>query len=185
MAIKKNTTETNKNKKSWTNEFKPSQSFDEEIAIQITQEGLNKYKMELRKLIEFDRPAVLELLKEARTQGDLSENADYDASKEKQSEIENRILDLENIISRSVIIDVKKLSDKIVQLGDIVEYTKNNKIIKIQVVDSIESNPLDEIPKVSDKSPLGKAIIGKNIKTKVKVSAGKSFNIEILRIVKQ
>ncbi len=153
--------------------------------IFITPEGLKKNKEELAFLINDERPKVQEALKEARAQGDLSENADYDAAKNKQSEIENKITRLENIITNSKLI--KKVVGKItvVDLGEIVTYKKKNgEKITIKIVDSVESDPFQKLPLISMKSPIGSALLGQKIGDVVKINAPKSFQVTILDIKK-
>ena len=76
--------------------------------IPVTQAGLEELHKELRNLIEVERPEVIEELKEARAQGDLSENADYDAARDRQARVEGRIRDLERTIENVVLIDESK-----------------------------------------------------------------------------
>ncbi len=153
--------------------------------IFLTPEGLKKYKEDLAFLINDERPKVQQSLKEARAQGDLSENADYDAAKNKQSEIENKITRLENVITNSKII--KKVAGKItvVDLGEVVTYEKKNgDKITIKIVDSVESDPFQKLPLISMKSPIGSALLGRKIGDVVKINAPKSFQVTILEIKK-
>ena len=89
--------------------------------IELTREGEAKLTQELRHLIDIDRPEVLEQLAAARAQGDLSENADYDAARNKQAEVEARIKEIENILANAKIIEDKKSVSKLVALGSTVE----------------------------------------------------------------
>ena len=122
--------------------------------LPITYQGFEKLEIELKNLKSVERPNVIKSIAEAREHGDLSENAEYHAAKEKQSFIEGRIADLENKISRAEVIDTKKLkSDKIifgatVTLGDL----ESKKNIIYQIVGTEEADV--ENGKISISSPL-------------------------------
>lgn len=173
-----------KQEATWTTQINLSKSLDDENTINITKEGLKNYKAELKKLIEIDRPGVQNSLKEARAQGDLSENADYDAAKEKQSETELRIQELEDIISRVKIIDTSHGNAKIVELGEIITIIPSNtkKELKVQIVGSIESDPLASPAKISSNSPLGQALLGASLGEEVKMEKPKKYYVEIKKI---
>ncbi|MGL4949942.1 MAG: transcription elongation factor GreA [Anaeroplasmataceae bacterium] len=136
-----------------------------EKTFELTEEGKKDLEIELLKLKEVDRPANIESLKEARAQGDLSENADYDAARDEQSRIESRILELETILKNHIII--KKNNSSKVSTGKSVTltYLKENgasvkdKVRTFLIVGTIEANPLEN--KLSCESPLGKAILNK------------------------
>src|SRR5262252_1032037 len=85
--------------------------------IPMTADGFNRLQEELKKLKSVDRPAIIRQIAEARDHGDLSENAEYHAARERQGFIEGRVLELEDKIARAEIIDVSKLSGKIVKFG--------------------------------------------------------------------
>ena len=149
----------------------------------ITNNGFEKLELELKNLKTIERPSVIKSIAEAREHGDLSENAEYHAAKEKQSFIEGRIADLENKISRAEVIKTEKLSsDKIifgatVTIGDI---EKNKKIV-YQIVGTEEADV--ENGKISISSPLAKALLGKKIDDTVEVSSpGGSKEYEIEKI---
>ena len=131
--------------------------------LPITYQGFEKLEIELKNLKSVERPNVIKSIAEAREHGDLSENAEYHAAKEKQSFIEGRIADLENKISRAEVIDTKKLkSDKIifgatVTLGDL----ESKKNIIYQIVGTEEADV--ENGKISISSPLAKALLGKKV----------------------
>ena len=149
----------------------------------ITNNGFEKLELELKNLKTVERPSVIKSIAEAREHGDLSENAEYHAAKEKQSFIEGRIADLENKISRAEVIKTEKLSgDKIifgatVTLGDL----ENKKKIIYQIVGTEEADV--ENGKVSISSPLAKALLGKKIDDTVEVySPGGSREYDIEKI---
>ena len=152
----------------------------------ITYQGFEKLEIELKSLKSVERPSVIKAIAEAREHGDLSENAEYHAAKEKQSFIEGRIADLENKISRAEIINTKKLkSDKIifgatVTLGEI----DNNKNIIYQIVGTEEADV--ENGKISISSPLAKALLGKKIDDTVEVyspGGSKEYEIENIQFI--
>tara|TARA_B100001121_G_C18553650_1_gene556782 strand:- start:197 stop:670 length:474 start_codon:yes stop_codon:yes gene_type:complete len=149
----------------------------------ITNNGFEKLELELKNLKTIERPSVIKSIAEAREHGDLSENAEYHAAKEKQSFIEGRIADLENKISRAEVIKTEKLSsDKIifgatVTIADI----ENKKKIVYQIVGTEEAEV--ENGKISISSPLAKALLGKKIDDTVEVySPGGSKEYEIEKI---
>src|SRR5499427_1026584 len=85
--------------------------------IPMTADGFNRLQEELKKLKSVDRPAIIRQIAEARDHGDLSENAEYHAARERQGFIEGRVLELEDKIARAEVIDVSKLSGKVVKFG--------------------------------------------------------------------
>ena len=152
----------------------------------ITNEGFEKLESELRFLKSSERPNVIKSIAEARAHGDLSENAEYHAAKEKQSFIEGRIADLENKISRAEIINTKILSgDKIifgatVTLGEV----GRKKNIIYQIVGTEEADV--ENGKISVSSPIARALLGKKIDDLVEVSSpggSKEYEIENIEFV--
>lgn len=121
---------------------------------QLTLAGLEEHKRELEKLKNEDRVRNIEALKEARAQGDLSENADYDAARDEQTRIENRIKELENIIKNHVLINGKSAANN---MGRIVKVKfDDNEISTFALVGTLEASPLDN--KISNESPIGQAI---------------------------
>ena len=151
--------------------------------IPITNIGFEKLEEELKTLKSIERPTVIKSIAEAREHGDLSENAEYHAAKEKQSFIEGRIADLENKISRAEVIITKKLkSDKVifgatVTLGEVWKKKK----ISYQIVGTEEADV--ENGKISISSPLARALLGKKIDDSVEVySPGGSKEYEVENI---
>jgi len=128
--------------------------------IPITERGLAKLKEELSDLITVERPQNIKAIAQARAHGDLSENAEYRAAKERQSFLEGGINELEEAITRSEVIEIEKQPKRVV-FGVIVEieHLFNGNISTYQLVGPYESN-LDE-NKISVLSPMGKALIGK------------------------
>ena len=111
--------------------------------ITITKRGREALESELRNLIDVVRPEVIEQLKAARAQGDLSENADYDAARDKQAQVESRISELENMLSHIEIIDTKKSGSKTVQIGSTVEieFLDTQETSTYSIVGSTEADP--------------------------------------------
>ncbi len=149
--------------------------------FQLTQAGIDKYKEELERLKTIDRAENLEALKEARAQGDLSENADYDAAREEQARIEGRIKEIENIL-KNVDLIVEN-AGKIVSIGKTVQLKINGKEPQdYTVVGSLEANPFEK--KISNESPIGKAIIGLKEKDskEVKTEANKVVQVTVMKV---
>ena len=151
--------------------------------LPITNKGFEKLETELKLLKSTERPNVIKAIAEAREHGDLSENAEYHAAKEKQSFIEGRIADLENKISRAEVINTGVLSgDKIifgatVTLGEV----GRKKNIVYQIVGTEEADV--ENGKISVSSPLARALLGKKIDDMVEVlSPGGSREYEVENI---
>ena len=151
--------------------------------IPFTEIGLNKLKKEMAELKSIERPAIIKAIAEARSHGDLSENAEYHAAREKQGFIEGRLLELESVVSRAEVIDLSKIQGDRVTFGTSVklvdEETEEEKIFHI--VGQYEANL--EMGKISTSSPIVKGIIGKSEGDSVEVTTpgGKKF-YEILNI---
>lgn len=132
----------------------------------LTQEGIDEFKTELDALIS-RRGEVADAIKTAREQGDLSENAEYHAAKDEQQNMEARISEIEYILANAEVIAAPK-SDGAVQLGSKVELTgANGKNKTFQVVGTVEADPLEG--KISDESPIGKALMGKKLGDDVEI----------------
>jgi transcription elongation factor GreA len=148
--------------------------------VPMTAEGLPPLQDELHRLKTVDRYAVIKQIAEAREHGDLSENAEYHAAREKQSFIEGRISELEDIISRADVIDVAKLSGKTVRFGATVKVVdcENDEEITLQIVGPYEADLKKK--KISVQSPLGRALIGKTVGDTAEVTApggGKAYEV--------
>lgn len=150
--------------------------------IPLTKAGFDKLNEELRQLKSTERPNIIKAISEAREHGDLSENAEYHAAKEKQSFIEGRVKELESIISLAEVINVSKLAGPIkfgatVELID--EETEERKVYQIvgEYEADIENNLLNL------KSPLAKALIAKEEGDSVEVNTpGGRRSFEIIKI---
>ena len=128
----------------------------------LTREGLKKYEDELHDLKVVRRKEVAQKIKEAREQGDLSENAEYDAAKDEQRDIEARIEELEKILKNVEVVDMEESADGVnkVNFGLIVK-VKDNEFgdeMEFKIVGATEANSLKG--KISNESPLGKALLG-------------------------
>ena len=150
--------------------------------FQLTQEGVDKLKTELTYLKDVKRGENLESLKEARAQGDLSENADYDAARNEQARIEARIAEIENVMKNVKII--KTTSEDIVNIGKTVQvrFLETKEVKEFYLVGSIEADPRTR--KISVESPIGKAMINhaEGDTVEVKTETGRIFSIEIVEI---
>jgi len=138
--------------------------------ILMTPEGLARLEDELRNLKNDERPAVIRAIAEAREHGDLSENAEYHAARERQGFIEGRVAELEDIISRAEVIDASKLSGDVVRFGATVMLADldNDEESNYRIVGSHEADIGNG--RISVTSPLGRALIGKTLGDTVEVA---------------
>lgn len=137
----------------------------------LTYDGLKRLEEELQHLKTVRRKEVAEKIKEARGQGDLSENAEYDFAKEEQAEIEARIVTLEKMLRNAEVIDEEDLDKGVVNVGNTVTvYDRDfDEEVKYTIVGSAEADPFKG--KISNESPLGIALIGHVAGDVVKVDA--------------
>jgi transcription elongation factor GreA len=129
------------------------------VKHELTESGKRDLEKELKHLREVKREENIKALQEARAQGDLSENADYDSAKEEQAKINGRITEIESILKNFVII--KKDTSGLISTGSTVEvlFEGQSKPEKFQIIGTLQADPLNG--KLSNKSPLGKALLGK------------------------
>ncbi|MDY0211015.1 MAG: transcription elongation factor GreA [Acholeplasma sp.] len=150
--------------------------------FELTQEGVDQLRAELTHLKDVKRPENVVALQEARAQGDLSENADYDAARDEQARIEARIKEIENILENFKLI--KASSDNKVTTGKTVTllFVEKKKTVDYQLVGTIEANPM--LNKISTDSPVGRAIIGavEGDTLEVHLETGKVFHVQVLDI---
>ena len=149
--------------------------------IPMTIDGYTRLSEELRYLKTIERPAVIKAIAEAREHGDLSENAEYHAARERQSFIEGRVGELEDKIARADVIDVSKLSGNQVVFGAIVTLIDDDtdEKIKYQIVGQDEADIKNG--RLSISAPLARALIGKQVDTTIEVTTpggSKSYSIE-------
>jgi transcription elongation factor GreA len=151
--------------------------------IPMTPAGLSALEDELKSLKSVERPAVIRAIAEAREHGDLSENAEYHAARERQSFIEGRITELEDIISRAQVIDVSQLSGNTVRFGATVTLADEDSDDEAvyQIVGAHEADI--SAGRLSVHSPLARALIGKHIGDSVEVSSpGGSRSYEVVDV---
>lgn len=149
----------------------------------LTKDGKKKLEEELNKLVNIEKPKIIEDLSNARSQGDLKENADYDAAKKKLNEIDNRIGEIKVILANSEII--VNLDSEYVNIGSKVVVKADNKKDNdtYLIVSTIEADPINN--KISNESPLGSALIGHKINDVVEVKIREnSYNVKIIDIKK-
>ena len=137
--------------------------------ILLTQEGYDKLEEEVEFLKTVRRKEVAERIKVAISFGDISENAEYDEAKNEQAQVEERIMKLENMIRRAVIIDESSIDVNVVTIGSIVkvndlEFEEED---EYTIVGSAEADPYDG--KISNESPVGKALLGRTVGDEVDV----------------
>jgi transcription elongation factor GreA len=151
--------------------------------IPMTAAGFKALEEEIDHLKGVERPAVIHQISEARAHGDLSENAEYHAAKERQAFIEGRVMELEDKLSRAEVIDVSKLSGKTVKFGATVtlEDEDNDNKVKYQIVGDVEADA--KKGRISISSPIARALIGKTVGDTVEVSApGGARSYAILKV---
>lgn len=129
----------------------------------MSRDGFNRLQEELENLVTIRRKEVAEKLKEARSYGDLSENAEYDEAKNEQGMLEAQIADLEMIIANAIIVDDDSINLDEVGIGSLVKLKdfELDEIIEYQIVGSTESDP--DAGRISDESPIGKACLKKRV----------------------
>lgn len=139
--------------------------------IYLTKEGLQELKKEYEALSKEKRPEILERLSQARSMGDLSENAEYSAAREELSFIDGRIDELETLLKQVSIIDEHHTrgGSRVIELGSKVTLHQNKKKDVFTVVGEWEADPIEK--KISHESPLGKALLGKKVGDTVEVEA--------------
>jgi transcription elongation factor GreA len=150
----------------------------------LTPEGLEKLKVELAELQTTKRREVAERIKDAREFGDISENSEYDDAKNEQAMLESRIAALEEKLRSAQVINASELSNDIVRVGVVVNVKdeKSGDTDKYTIVGSAEASPRDK--KLSNESPVGKALIGRKRGDTVVVSLpnGKKRHLKITKI---
>ena len=151
--------------------------------VPMTASGYTALETELKRLVSQERPRIIQAISDARSHGDLSENAEYHAAKEAQSLNEGRIAELEDKLSRAEVIDVSKLSGDTVKFGATVtlvdEDTEEKKVYRI--VGDTEADVKEG--RISISSPIARALIGKGKGDSVEVSApGGARSYEILKV---
>lgn len=149
----------------------------------ITKEGKKALEKELKVLITEKRPAIIKQIQAAREQGDLSENADYDAAKNAQAQLEARIKEIQSTLERLELIDDKEFSKR-VSVGSVISLLDltSNKKFECKIVGSIETDPLEG--KISNECPLAKCIMGHKAGDEVNVKGIETpYKVRILEVI--
>ena len=152
----------------------------------MTASGYQNLQNDLKKLKNKDRPNIIEAIAEARSHGDLSENAEYQYAKEQQSLIEGKISDLESAISRAEVIDVKSLEGDEIKFGAtvVIEDNDNGDKVTYQIVGDYESDIKNN--KLSVSSPLARGLINKSVDDVVEINSPKgqkSYTIKSIKYI--
>ena len=152
--------------------------------IPMTANGYDNLQKELKKLLNEERPNIIEAIAEARSHGDLSENAEYQYAKEQQSLIEGKIADLESAVSRAEVIDVKSLEGDDIKFGATVEVEDydTGETATYQIVGEYESDIKNN--KLSVNSPLARGLINKSIDDVVEINSPKGQKSYTIKSVK-
>ncbi len=150
--------------------------------VYLTEDGLKKLQNEYHDLVHVQREEVKAELKEARSLGDLSENADYDAARDRQARVEARIAELEYQLKHYELIDTKKSKSRTVRIGSTValRFLDNGMEATYTIVGSTETDPLNG--KLSNETPLAQAIMEKKAGAKATVNVKKPYQVEILKV---
>lgn len=137
--------------------------------VPMLAEGHRKLSEQVRQLKTIERPEIVQAIEDARAHGDLSENAEYHAAKERQGQVEAMIADIEDQLSRAMVIDPTTLSgDKVVFGATVTLLDEDEKKVRYQLVGQVEADAKDG--KISYNSPLGRALIGRQVGEEVEVS---------------
>ena len=153
--------------------------------VPMTVGGFETLKEELRRRQQEERPRIITAISEARAHGDLSENAEYHAAKERQGQVEAMIADLEDKITRAQIVDPRTLSgDKVIFGATVTLLDDDDKPVKYQIVGPYEADV--KVGRISYNAPLGKALIGRKVEDEVEVtvpSGDKFFVIDKIEFI--
>lgn len=154
---------------------------DKAKEIYLTQSGLDDLKKELEYLRTEKRPEVINSLKEARALGDLSENAEYDAARAAQAEVEGRIKEIEVMLENVVVITGERSDVASIGSNVKIKYVDDGEVEEYSIVGSQEADPFQN--KISNESPIAKAIIGSSVGSIVEVdSPSGKYQVEIISI---
>jgi transcription elongation factor GreA len=151
--------------------------------IPMTAGGFKALEEEINHLKTVERPSIIRMIAEARAHGDLSENAEYHAAKERQAFVEGRVMELEDKVGRAEVIDVSKLSGTTVKFGATVTVVDEDTDaeMKFQIVGDLESDA--KKGRISISSPIARALIGKTKGDTVEVAApGGAKSYEVLKV---
>lgn len=148
----------------------------------LTKDGAEKLKEELNRLVNVERPQIIEALASARAQGDLKENADYDAARNRQAEVEGRIKEIEHILNNAKIVRESNNNDKVVGIGSKVTIKASNERSEdvYTIVGTVEADPMNNL--ISNESPLGAALTGHRVGDEVEIRTKVHYRAKILNI---
>ncbi len=154
----------------------------DENKVLLTASGIEKLKAERENLVNVERPKVIEELQAARAQGDLSENADYDAARDKQATLEARIKEIDSMLQNAEVISEDESDIALVRPGVTVTLLdlEDNESEALTIVGSFETDPKNG--KISNESPLAKAILGHAVNEIVTVAVEEPYDVQILNI---
>ena len=149
---------------------------------ELTREGKKKFEEELNYLINVESVNIRARLSEARAQGDLSENADYDAARNDQAKIEARIKELQDILANSTLVQEKPRNTKKIALGAtvVLKNFKNDTVVTYKIVNTVEANPFENL--ISQDCVLGAALINKSAGDIVEIKSIEPYKVEVLEI---
>ncbi|WP_338982605.1 transcription elongation factor GreA [Spiroplasma endosymbiont of Eupeodes luniger] len=158
---------------------------DNNNEILLTKEGKEELNQELNELINIIRPQVIKELVEARNQGDLSENAEYESARNRQAEVEGRIKEIEDTLARAKVIATDRQGTKNIRIGSIVTILnlETNDKSTFKVVGTVEADPFEN--KISNETPLVKAIFDHSVNDIVEIKGKETkYKVKILEIGK-
>ena len=147
------------------------------VEQKYTQEGFRKLQEEYEYLTKVRMEEIKVAIAEARSFGDLSENAEYDEAKNEQTKCFTRIKELEQLIQNAIVVEDSEVDNGVIGLGMSVKITRDGKECEYKIVGSNEADPFEN--KISDRSPIGAALIGKKVGDVVYATTNKNKNIEI------
>ncbi|MCP9306765.1 transcription elongation factor GreA [Mesomycoplasma ovipneumoniae] len=152
--------------------------------VLLTQQKLDEIKKELEHLINVERVNVIQEIKDARSQGDLSENAEYDVAREKQGIIESKIREFEAIIAKAKIIETRSGSKR-VSIGSKVtlKNLESGLVQTFQIVSSIDADPFAN--KISNFSPIAQVLLGQHEGDEVEVDVNEKYSVKILEVTNE
>ena len=147
----------------------------------LTQEEYDKLQKEYRHIIDVEQPKVTADLELARSQGDLSENADYSAARDHQAQLVSRLQVLENIFNNHTIVKKDKNANGSISIGNIVKFTvvATGEAMTVKIAGSTGADPMAKTPTISNESPLAKAMLGKAPGDEVRVEVEEPYSIRI------
>ena len=148
----------------------------------VTEEGLKKLQDEYYDLVHVKREEVKRELKEARSLGDLSENADYDAARDKQAQVESRIAEVEDMLQHYTLIDTQRGGKKVVNIGSTVtiQFLDTQEKATYKIVGQAEADPLEG--KISNETPLANAILNAKVGATATVNVANPYKVIIIDI---